>query len=290
MDLETMLAFFRPAELRDAVQSSDYTEVMINADGSVFVDSNGKLQQLPFKAGDVLVAIQNTARRLGKDFHKDRPILDARLPDGSRVAAVMHQDETCDVTIRKFNRWFSSDELIELGAMTAEIREVLVDGICGADGDAANIIFSGGASSGKSTQVKALIDHIQPDHRLVVIEKPRELRISHPNALRWEAEDTLPGQTPIRSVGQYVAASLRARPDHIIIGEIREPEAAYQMLQAMNTGHSGTLSTIHADSAVDALRRIGDLALASYPNLSQDFMRSQVAQTINYVCHVSRGV
>lgn len=290
MDLETMLAFFHPPALREAVGSPEYSDVMINADGSVFVDHDGKLEQLPLRAASVLVAIQNMARRLGKDFHKHRPILDTRLPDGSRVAAVMHQDETCDVTIRRFNRWFSSDELISRGALTAEVREILVAGICGADREAANILFSGGTSSGKSTQVKALIDHIPSDHRLILIEKPRELEIAHPNAVRWEAEDNVPGQMPIRSVAQHLAAALRHRPDHIIIGEVREPEAAYQMLQAMNTGHSGTLSTIHADSAEDALRRLGDLALASHANLSHEFVRSQIVQTINLVCHVARDV
>ena len=288
LTLETMLAFFRPPELRQIIQSPCYSDVMINPDGSVFVDEAGLVRKTDIQAGPVKVAMQNLARSLGKDFTPERPILDTRLPDGSRVAGVMNQDGTIAVTIRKFARWYSSDELIELGALPAAVRELLVDAICGADGEAANILFSGGTSSGKSTQIKALIDHIQPDHRLIVIEKPRELRITHENALRWEAEDQVPGQTPTRSVAQLVVAALRHRPDHIIIGEVREPETAYQMLQAMNTGHSGTLSTIHADGAENALARVADLALAAYSNLSAEFMRKQVFQTISFVCHVSR--
>jgi pilus assembly protein CpaF len=288
MTLQTMLAFFQPEALREVILSPYYSDVMINPDGSVFADQCGLLQKLPVKAGSVLVAIQNLARAIGKDFTPDRPIVDTRLPDGSRVAALLNQDGSAAVTIRKFARWFTSDELIERGSLTAEVREILVDGICGAGGDAANILFSGGTSSGKSTQVKALIDHIQPEHRLIVIEKPIELQIAHENVLRWEADDAAPGQMPTRSVAQLVVAALRHRPDHIIIGEVREPDTAYQMLQAMNTGHSGTLSTIHADSAEQALDRIADLALAAHANLSPQFMRRQVRQTISLVCHVSR--
>jgi pilus assembly protein CpaF len=288
MTLQTMLAFFQPARLREVILSPDYSDVMINPDGSVFADQGGLLKKLDVKAGSVLVAIQNLARAIGKDFTPDRPIVDTRLPDGSRVAALLNQDGSAAVTIRKFARWFTSDELIERSALTAEVREILVDGICGADGDAANIVFSGGTSSGKSTQVKALIDHIQPEHRLISIEKPIELQIAHENVLRWEADDAAPGQMPTRSVAQLVVAALRHRPDHIIIGEVREPETAYQMLQAMNTGHSGTLSTIHADSAEQALDRIADLALAAHSNLSPQFMRRQVLQAISLVCHVSR--
>jgi pilus assembly protein CpaF len=288
MDLQTMLAFFQPPKLREVIQSPEYSDVMINPDGQVFGDQAGILRKIDVTAGPVKVAIQNLARSLGRDFSPERPIVDTRLPDGSRVAAVMNTDGSTALTIRKFARWFSSDELMERGALTAEVREVLVNGICGANGDADNIVFSGGTSSGKSTQVNALIQHIQPDHRLIVIEKPIELNVRHANALRWEADEGAPGQAPIRSVAQLVVAALRHRPDHIIIGEVREPETAYQMLQAMNTGHSGTLSTIHADGAENALQRIADLALAAHSNLSAEFMRRQVFQTISLVCHVSR--
>ena len=121
-----------------------------------------------------------------------------------------------------------------------------------------------------------------------MIEKPRELAISQANAVRWEARDGTPGR-PARTVAQLLVAALRHRPDRIVIGEVREAESAYELLQAMNTGHSGTLSTIHADSAQDALHRLSELALAAHSNLSAEFVRAQVARTIHYVVHIERG-
>jgi pilus assembly protein CpaF len=121
-----------------------------------------------------------------------------------------------------------------------------------------------------------------------VIEKPRELALSHSNILRWEAQDPIHGEPPIKTVAQLVVAALRHRPDRIVIGEVREREAAYELLQAMNTGHSGTLSTIHADNALDSLHRLADLALAAHVNLTHAFVQKQVARTINLVVHVER--
>lgn len=290
MDLETILAFFQPAALRDVILSDQYSDVMINADRTVFVDCGGRLQRVSgLEAGDLMVAIQTIARLIGKDINRDRPHLDARLPDGSRLAAVLGQDGSLDITIRKFNRWYTTDELITAGSLPEFVRDILVSGVCGRNGDAANIIFSGGTSSGKSTQTNALIDHIPSSRRLIVIEKPRELKLAnHPHAVRWEAEEAVPGTPQVRSVAQYLMSALRQRPDHIVIGEIREPEAAYEALQAMNTGHSGTISTVHADSAQDALYRLRDLALAARSNLGQTFVTEQVWRTINYVCHAAR--
>ena len=114
-----------------------------------------------------------------------------------------------------------------------------------------------------------------------------ELDIHHENAVRWEAVDALPGRTPV-TVAQLVAASLRHRPDRIIVGEVRD-HSAYDMLQAMNTGHSGSLTTVHADTAMLALNRISDLALSAHPNLDHGFVRAQTANAIHFVLHVNRG-
>jgi pilus assembly protein CpaF len=288
MTLDTMLAFFQPEELRHLIRSKDVSDVMVNADGAVFADRAGRLERIVgLKALSLKVGIQNIARELGKDIGEERPILDARLPDGSRVGAVLSAGGEMTLTIRKFTGWHSSDALMERGTITTEVREVLVNGLCGTP--AKNLLISGGTSAGKSTLANALINHIQQERRLIVIEKPRELAIGeHPNAVRWEAEDAAPGKAPTRSVAQLLVASLRHRPDHIIMGEVREPEAAYELLQAMNTGHSGAISTIHADNAADALHRLADLALAAHINLSSGFVREQVARTINYVVHVAR--
>jgi pilus assembly protein CpaF len=291
MNLTTLLQFF-PEPLREVIVSPDVSDIMINADGGVFVERHGTLERvwgLDVNPRQVCVGLETIARHLGGDIDAKRPILDTRLPDGSRVAAVYNvANKAMTVTIRKFNRWFSTDELISFGSMTSFVRDALVNAILGRRGyDAANILVSGGTGAGKSTLAKALLDHVPETERLIVIEKPRELAISHENAVRWEAVDAAPGGYPV-TIAQLLVAALRHRPDRIIIGEVREPASAYELLQAMNTGHSGTLSTIHADSAMDALHRLADLALASHGNLTHEFVRQQVARTINYVVHVSR--
>ena len=170
-----------------------------------------------------------------------------------------------------------------MGTMTNSVCSIVVDAIT----DRRNVLISGGTGSGKSTMLNAFIKHIPAHDRLIVIEKPMELEIQHENAVRWEAVDALPGRKPI-SVAQLVAASLRHRPDRIIVGEVRDA-SAFDMLQALNTGHSGSMTTAHADSALLALNRISSLALSAHPNLDHTFVRAETASAIHYVLHVQRG-
>jgi pilus assembly protein CpaF len=134
--------------------------------------------------------------------------------------------------------------------------------------------------------MKALLDHVPLHERLIVIEQPAELKIAHPDTVRWEAVDAIPGQVAV-TPSQLVAAALRHRPDRIIMGEIRD-ECGYDLLQAMNTGHGGTLSTIHAKSAWDALSRLSELALSARPNLNHSFIRSETAEAIDFVLYCER--
>ncbi len=145
------------------------------------------------------------------------------------------------MTIRKFNRWYTSDELIASGSLPQAVLETTVELM----NEKKNGIISGGTGSGKTTLMKALLDHIPQEERLIV--QPAELKVSHANAVRWEAVEAIPGQVGI-TPSQLLAAALRHRPDRIVMGEIRD-ECGYDLLQAMNTGHGGTLSTIHAKSA-----------------------------------------
>jgi pilus assembly protein CpaF len=186
------------------------------------------------------------------------------------------------LTVRKFNRWFTSDELIASGSLPERVRDTVV----GLIGERKNGIISGGTGSGKTTLMKALLDHVPLHERLIVIEQPAELKIAHPNAARWEAVDAIPGQVAV-TPSQLLAAALRHRPDRIIMGEIRD-ECGYDLLQAMNTGHGGTLSTIHAKSAWDALNRLSDLALSARPNLNHSFIRSETAEAIDFVLYCER--
>src|SRR6202049_5114552 len=134
--------------------------------------------------------------------------------------------------------------------------------------------------------MKAFLDHVPMMERLCVIEQPAELQILQPNAIRWEAVEAIPGQVAV-TPSELLAAALRHRPDRIIMGEIRN-ECGYDLLQAMNTGHGGTLSTIHAKSAWDALNRLANLALSAHPNLNHAFIRSETAEAIDFVLYCER--
>jgi pilus assembly protein CpaF len=261
---------------------------MINGTTGVFADRNGVVQHIPLASpytNDRLqAAIERIARILGQDLSLENPILNTRLPDGSRVAVVGAPSSINGptLTIRKFNRWYTSDELIESGSLPSHVRNEVVSLMNAKK----NGIISGGTGSGKTTLMKALLDHVPEHERLVVIEQPAELKVSHPNAVRWEAVEAIPGQVAI-TPSQLLAAALRHRPDRIIMGEIRD-ECGYDLLQAMNTGHGGTLSTIHAKSAWDALNRLSDLALSARVNLNHAFVRSETAAAIDFVLYCER--
>jgi pilus assembly protein CpaF len=239
---------------------------------------------MPYTNDRLQAAIERVARILGQDLTTQNPILNTRLPDGSRVAVVGAPSSINGptLTIRKFNRWYTSDELIAAGSLPKSVRDKVVGFI----NERKNGMISGGTSSGKTTLMKALLDHVPQHERLVVIEQPAELKVDHSNAVRWEAVEAIPGQVAI-TPSQLLAAALRHRPDRIIMGEIRD-ECGYDLLQAMNTGHGGTLSTIHAKSAWDALNRLSDLALSARANLNHAFIRSETAEAIDFVLYCER--
>jgi pilus assembly protein CpaF len=240
---------------------------------------------MPYTNERLTAAIERVARILGQDLTLQNPILNTRLPDGSRVAVVGPPSSINGptLTIRKFNKWFTSDELIASGSMPAEVRDLVVSLIM----QRKNGIIAGGTGSGKTTLMKALLDHIPSSERLCIIEQPAELKVLQPNAIRWEAVEAIPGQVAI-TPSELLAAALRHRPDRIIMGEIRN-ECGYDLLQAMNTGHGGTLSTIHAKSAWDALNRLANLALSARPNLNHAFMRSETAEAIDFALYCERA-
>ena len=287
MSYHLILPFF-PEELRELLLDPSISDLMINGTTGVFADRNGVVQQIPlaspFTNERLQAAIERVARILGQDLSSQNPILNTRLPDGSRVAVVGAPSSINGptLTIRKFNRWYTSDELIASGSLPSHVRNEVVSLMNAKK----NGIISGGTGSGKTTLMKALLDHVPEHERLVVIEQPAELKVSHPNAVRWEAVEAIPGQVAITS-SQLLAAALRHRPDRIIMGEIRD-ECGYDLLQAMNTGHGGTLSTIHAKSAWDALNRLSDLALSARVNLNHAFVRSETAEAIDFVLYCER--
>src|SRR5581483_5981362 len=191
------------------------------------------------------VAVRNIARTLGDDVSEEQPILDARLPDGSRVAAVI---PPCSIggttlTIRKFQtRFFTADELVRAGTLS----EMALDQIRTAVDARHNILISGGTSTGKTTLLNALAAFLPTTDRIVIIEDTAELQIDKPNVVRFEARRSQ-RDLPAVTIRDLLKATLRHRPDRIIVGEVRGAEA-YDLLQALNTGHAGSLSTVHANS------------------------------------------
>jgi pilus assembly protein CpaF len=287
VSFELILPFF-PEELRALLLDPSISDLMINGTTGIYADRGGIVEHIaldtPFSNDRLQAAIERVARILGQDLTTQNPILNTRLPDGSRVAVVGAPSSINGptFTVRKFNRWFTSGELIASGSLPEQVRNTVVRLI----GERKNGMISGGTGSGKTTLMKALLDHVPLDERLIVIEQPAELKIAHPNAVRWEAVDAIPGQVAV-TPSQLLAAALRHRPDRIIMGEIRD-ECGYDLLQAMNTGHGGTLSTIHAKSAWDALNRLSDLALSARPNLNHSFIRSETAEAIDFVLYCER--
>ena len=288
MSYNLILPFF-PEEIRALLLDPTISDLMINGTSGVYADRAGVVEQVKlseaYTNARLTAAIERVARVLGQDLTSQNPILNTRLPDGSRVAVVGPPASIGGptLTIRKFNKWFTSDQLVESGSLPLEVRDLIVSLI----GQRKNGIIAGGTGSGKTTLMKALLDHIPMTERLCVIEQPAELQILQPNTIRWEAVDEIPGQVAI-TPSELLAAALRHRPDRIIMGEIRN-EAGYDLLQAMNTGHGGTLSTIHASSAVDALNRLANLALSARANLNHAFMRSETAKAIDFALYCERA-
>jgi pilus assembly protein CpaF len=286
MSFDVILPFLRP--IAHLIQDPEVSEIMVNGSRRVFVECDGLLQEVVDVGLDernLRVAVKNIARALGDDVSEEQPILDARLPDGSRVAAVCPPCSLggTTLTIRKFHtRFFTADELVRIGTMTPEVLATLREAIA----SGANILISGGTSTGKTTILNALAMFLPPAARIIVVEETAELQIAHANLVRFEARREQP-HAPAITIRDLLRASLRHRPDRIIVGEVRGGEA-FDLLQALNTGHAGTLSTIHANSAAQALARLASCALESGVDLPYLAIRQQIADAIQFVLHLSR--
>ena len=286
MSFETILPFLRP--IAHLIQDPTISEVMVNGSGSVFVEREGIVQAIPdvtVREHNLRVAVRNLARALGDDVSEERPLLDARLPDGSRVAAAVPPVSLggTTLTIRKFqSHHFTADELVRLGTLTADQLQILGEAIDHRD----NILISGGTGTGKTTLLNALAVFLPPEDRLVVIENIAELQLTASNLVRFEARREQEGSAAV-TIRELLKATLRHRPDRIILGEVRGGEA-YDLLEALNTGHSGTLSTIHANSAARALSRLASCALQSGVDLPYTAIRHAIAECIQMVVHLER--
>src|SRR5471032_3137050 len=286
MSFEVILPFLRP--IAHLIQDPDVTEIMVNGSRRIFVERHGLIEAVDgveIDERNLKVAVKNIARALGDDVSEEKPILDSSLPDGSRVAAVF---PPCSVggttlTIRKFQtRFFTADELVRIGTMTPEVLAVVRAAIEHNE----NILISGGTSTGKTTLLNALAAFLPANDRIVLIEDTAELQIDRPNLVRFEARREQAG-LPAVTIRELLRATLRHRPDRIIVGEVRGGEA-YDLLQALNTGHAGTLSTIHANSAQQALARLASCVLQAGVELPYVAIRQQIGDTISLVLHLDR--
>jgi pilus assembly protein CpaF len=263
------------------------SEIMGNPDASWWYERDGIIHQeasISFDAGKLRTGLEVIANNLGKKLDEDNPLLHAQLPDGSRLAAVIPPvvRPAPALVIRKFtSRHYTIDDLIARGTLTRPLAEFLEEQIR----NGKTLLISGGTGSGKTTLLRILANAI-PDHeRLVVIEDTSELDIQKPNILATECQtDTF--KTKI-TFDDLLKSALRWRPDRIILGEVRGTEAR-TLLDSFNTGHSGSLATIHANSAAKALRRFANLVLRSNAQATFSDIEAEIGEAVDFVVHVDR--
>lgn len=289
--VQQIFSSIRGFGLLDSIMSDDsITEVMINGHEHIFIEKNGKLQKLDkqFESQRRLEdVIQRIVALAGREVNQANPICDTRLPDGSRVNVVLPPLALCGptVTIRKFSKTpMTIEKLISYGSLTQEIAdklELLVRAKY-------NIFICGGTGSGKTTFLNALSNYIPRDERVITIEDSAELQIANiDNLVSLETRNANAsgvGQVTIRDL---IKSSLRMRPERIVVGEVRGAEAL-DMLQAMNTGHDGSLSTGHANSTHDMLSRLETMVLQGAAGLPLEAIRQQIASAVDIIIHLSR--
>jgi pilus assembly protein CpaF len=276
-------------QIENLILDPEISEIMINSPSDIFIEKQGVVERVlgvTIPTDQLRVAVQNIARSLGDDISEEKPILDSRLPDGSRIAAVL---PPCSIhgitlTIRKFNiRNFTIADLIRIGTITEDMAAYLKAAIAGRK----NILISGGTGTGKTTLLNILADFIPDEDRLLVIEDTAEIHIRKPNLVRFEARRQQGPKIPAITIRDLLKASLRHRPERTILGEIRGEEA-FDLLQALNTGHNGSLSTIHANSASQALSRLANCVLQSGIELPYKAIKASIADSIHLLIHIER--
>lgn len=289
--VEKIYSSIRGFGLLDSIISDDsITEVMINGPNDIFIEKSGRLIKLAEhfeserKLEDIIQRIVGLA---GREVNQSNPIVDTRLPDGSRVNVVLPPISLkgAIVTIRKFSKVpMTMEQLIKYGSITPEIAEVLQTLVKAKY----NIFICGGTGSGKTTFLNAMSNYIPKDERVITIEDSAELQIAGvDNLVSLETRNANASGAGLISIRDLIKSSLRMRPERIIVGEVRGGEAL-DMLQAMNTGHDGSLSTGHANSTKDMLSRLETMVLQGADGLPLEAVRQQIASAIDIIVHLSR--
>jgi pilus assembly protein CpaF len=276
--------------LGEIINDSDITEVMINGFEDIFIEKSGRLEKLPksFESvNELKIIIQKFVSRAGRSVDESHPIVDTRLEDGSRVNVVMPPIALNGpiVTIRRFPKEaMTVEKLINYGSITPEVAEVLELLVRAKY----NIFISGGTGSGKTTFLNALSNFIPKDERIITIEDSAELQIKNiDNLVRLETRNAGADGSGAITITDLIKSALRMRPERIVVGEVRGGEAL-DMLQAMNTGHDGSLSTGHANSTYDMLSRLETMVLQGAAGLPLEAIRQQIASAVDVIIHLSR--
>jgi pilus assembly protein CpaF len=285
VSFEVIIPFLKP--IKHLLESETVSEIMVNPDSSVWIEEDGQIQLLPgirFDDGALQTGLEVIANRFGKKLDADSPIMNLRLPDGSRMAVMIPPVVNPGplVTIRRFtSRNFALADLVQ--------REMLTDAqavtLSQAVRDGRNILIAGGTGSGKTTLLNVLADSIPSDDRILIIEDTAELHIRKPHLVSAESQtDTHRSQV---TFDDLLKAVLRHRPDRIIVGEVRGPEAR-TLLDAMNTGHRGTLATIHASSAEEAVRRLATLVMRGSNGMNLEAITADVRRGIDLIVYIHK--
>ncbi|MPZ21702.1 MAG: CpaF family protein [Luteitalea sp.] len=276
--------FLRP--IAALIDDPSISEVMVVQTEHVFVEREGRVEAVPdirLTEAKLTAAVKHIARWHHEDIGPHRPLLDTRLDDGSRVAIAMPpvSVDGITLTIRKFaGRRYTTRELVDLGTLT----EPMLTSVEAAMAARENILISGGTTTGKTTMLNALTALLPRHEVILLIEDTAEIYLPHPHLVRFEAHHDDHCTVTIRDL---VRASLRHRPDRLIIGEVRGAEA-FDLLQALNSGHRGTLTTIHANSARTAVTRLASCVLTAGEHLPYEAILAHIADSIRYLLHLRR--
>lgn len=285
MSFELILPFLRPIE--PLLLDDSISEIMGNPDSSWWYERDGIMRReetVCFDASRLRTGLEVIANQLGKHLDEDNPVLHAQLPDGSRLAAVIPPvvRPSPALVIRKFpSRHYTVDDLIARGTLTQPLADLLAAQIAAGK----TVLISGGTSTGKTTVLRVLANAIPEEQRIVVIEDTSELHIKKPNMLAVECQtDTFKASVTFEDL---LKSALRWRPDRIILGEVRGIEAR-TLLDSLNTGHAGSLATIHANSAEKALHRFANLVMRNHAQSTFIDTEAEIAEAVDFIVHVER--
>jgi pilus assembly protein CpaF len=284
---QTIRGHFEP--ILPFLDDPSVTEVMINGHQNIYIERGGRIHQAAaqFSSEEALTAaLRNLAQYSGRTFGPERPILETRLPDGSRVEAILPPAaEGVHVAIRRFSRdVLTMERLVRFGSLTQDAADTLAVLVAAKQ----NIVVAGGTGSGKTSFLNALSSFTAEEERIVVIEDNRELQLQRPHVVQLEAQPADARGRGRLTIRDLFRATLRMRPDRIVVGEVRGGEAL-DLVQAMTSGHGGCLTTVHASHPRDAIGRLETLALMSDVDLPLSALRAQVGSAIDIIVHTARA-